>query len=311
MSNYPGYNPSNYIESQELGIIPAREALASSQNLAAIRLYSKMINLKPGQFIEKMHINSIPKEQYAQLSTAIGSHETTVERNTNAYATFANGGKFIESSMIDKIVDLDGNIIYEHKVEPVKVYSEQTAYIMTDMLRDVLTAGNGTGRKAKSMLKFASDVAAKTGTTNNYKDVWFVGYNKNVSLGVWLGYEDNRSLYQFNNTYQQPSKRVNMLWANLMNAAYDTNPQLVGTKERFVQPTGVVQAAFCGISGLAPSKACANAGLVRYDLFNANVFVPKKVDDSLIASSGVKINGKVYQALASTQVNLLLVVVLA
>lgn len=298
--NVPGYNPSNYLESQELGIIPAREALASSQNLAAIRLYNTVRNQNPGQFIEKMKINSIPKEEYAQLSTAIGSHETTVERNTNAYATFANGGKFIESYMIEKIEDVDGHVVYQHKVEPVDVYSEQTAYIMTDMLRDVLTTSTGTGRKAKSMLKFSGDFAAKTGTTNNYKDVWFVGYNKNISLGVWLGYEDNRSLYQFNSTYLQPGARVNMLWASLMNSAYDANQVLVGTKERFSRPKGVITASFCGISGLAPSSACAKAGLIRSDLFNAQKFVPRKPDDSLISTSGVTVNGKVYKALPST-----------
>lgn len=298
--NIRGYNPSNYIESQELGLIPAREALASSQNLAAIRLYSTIMNKNPGQFIEKMKINSIPKDEYFALSTAIGSHGTTVERNTNAYATFANGGKFIESYMIEKIVDVDGNIVYEHKVEPVDVYSEQTAYIMTDMLRDVLNTSRGTGTKARSMLKFSGDFAAKTGTTNNYKDVWFVGYNKSVSLGVWLGYEDNRSLYQYNNTYLQPSTRINMLWATFMNAAYDANQKLVASKDRFIRPKGVVEASFCGISGLAPSAECSRAGLVRSDLFNANTFLPKKADNSLISASGVKIKGKVYQALPST-----------
>lgn len=295
-----GWSPVNYIENQELGLIPAREALASSQNLATIRLYSNIINNNPSQFIKKMNIDSIPDEDYANLASAIGgtSHGTTVEKNTNAYATFANGGKFIESYMIEKIIDLDGNVIYEHKIEPVDVYTEQTAYIMTDMLRDVLSSGTGT--QAKSRLKFSSDFAAKTGTTNNYHDVWFVGYNKNVSLGLWLGYDQQQSLYQFNSKYYQPSTRVNMLWSNLMNAMYDTNTELVGTKERFVQPAGVVNASFCGISGLAPSTACSNAGLVRSDLFNSKIFLPTKADDSLISASGVKINGKLYRAHANT-----------
>lgn len=294
------YAPVNYIQSEELGIIPAREALASSQNLAALRLYNQIKDKNPSQFMKKMNITNIPDEEFQSLTSAVGgtSYGPSVERNTNAYATFANGGKFIESYMIEKILDVDGNVIYQHEAKPVDVFSEQTAYIMTDMLRDVLSSGTGT--KAKSMLKFSSDFAAKTGTTNDYNDVWFVGYNKNVSLGLWLGYDELRSLYQFNSQYYQPSTRVNMLWANLMNAMYDANPELVGSAERFKQPSGVVNASFCGISGLAPSSACSQAGLVRSDLFNSKVFVPSKADDSLISASGVKINGKVYRALDST-----------
>lgn len=295
-----GYSPNNYTTNDERGIIPAREALASSQNLAAIRLYSSMMNQKPGQFLEKMNITNISQEEYNQLPTAIGGihNGITVEQNTNAYATFANGGQFIESYMIDKIVDLDGNIIYQHKVEPVEVFSEETAYIITDMMRDVLSSGTGT--HAKSLLKFGGDFAAKTGTTNDYKDVWFVGYNPNVTLGVWMGYDKQRSLYQYNNTYSQPSTRVNTLWSTLMNAAYSANTELVGTKQQFKKPAGVVNASFCGISGMAPSTACSEAGLVRSDLFNSKVFLPRTADDSLIAASGVKIDGKVYRAHANT-----------
>ncbi len=170
---------------------------------------------------------------YESIAISIGGLTvgTTVEENTNAYAAFANSGQFIDAYMIEKIVDLDGNVIYEHESEAVDVYTPETAYMMTDVLRDVLDYG--TGARANSMLKFSSDFAAKTGTSQEYKDVWFVGYNPNISLGVWMGYEKQRSLYQFNNTYYQPSTRVNMLWANLMNAMYDVNPELIGTSEQF------------------------------------------------------------------------------
>ncbi|WP_431027541.1 transglycosylase domain-containing protein [Lysinibacillus sp. LZ02] len=296
-----GYSPSNYFESEERGLMPAREALAHSQNLTALRLYDSILDRKPATFLEKMGFSKLTDGDYVNLSTAIGGLTvgTSVEENTNAFATFANNGQFIDAYMIDKIVDLDGNVIYEHKAEAAQVFSPETSYIVTDMMRDVLEYGTGT--RARSMLKFSSDFAAKTGTTQDYKDVWLVGYNPNITLGVWLGYDQQRTLNTFNTTYFQPSTRVNMLWASLMNAAYDANSELVGTKERFQRPKDVVSASFCGMSGLAPSAACSNAGLVRSDLFNRNVFIPSRIDDSFgSGASLVEIDGKYYQALNST-----------
>lgn len=298
--SFDGYSPSNYIENEERGIIPAREALAHSQNLTALRLYDSILDKRPAKFLEKMGFSKLTEGDYVNLAATIGglTHGTTVEENTNAFATFANNGQFIDAYMIDKIEDLDGNVIYKHKSEPVDVFSPETSYMITDMMRDVLEYG--TGSQAKRMLKFSSDFAAKTGTTQDYKDVWLVGYNPNISLGVWMGYDQPQSLYQFNGTYFQPSTRVNMLWATLMNAMYNTNPSFIGTKETFKRPSNVVSVPFCGISGLAPSRACLNAGFVRSDLFNKNVFLPSKTDDSLIGSSVVMINGKPYLALDST-----------
>ncbi len=298
--DFDDYSPKNYLENEERGIMPAREALAHSQNLTALRLYNDILSNRPAEYLAKMGFSRLTEIDYVSLATAIGglTNGTTVEENTNAFATLANGGQFIDAYMIDKIVDLDGNIIYQHEIEPTEVFSPETSYIVTDMLRDVLDYGTGT--RAKSTLKFSSDFAAKTGTTNDYKDVWLVGYNPNISLGVWMGYDQPRSLNTFNNTYYQPSTRVNLLWATLMNTIYDIDPEFIGTKERFEKPANVVSASFCGISGLAPSSACSSAGLVRSDLFNRNVFLPSLPDDSLVSSSSVTIDGKSYSALPST-----------
>ena len=295
------YSPSNYNENEERGIISAREALADSLNLPALRLYNSILDRRPATYLDKMGISNLAGVDYENLATSIGgiTNGTTVEENTNAFTTFANGGQFIDAYMIEKIEDLDGNLIYEHESKPVQVFSPETSYIVTDMLRDVLNVGTGT--RAKSMLKFSSDFAAKTGTTQKYNDVWLVGYNPNITLGVWLGYDQPQTLYQFNNTYGQPSVRINMLWANLMNSVYDANKKVViGNGQGFKAPSGVVNLAFCGISGDAVTDACNEAGMVRSDLFNRNVFVPSKKDDSFISSSSVLIDGKAYLALDST-----------
>lgn len=294
-------SPSNYTKNQERGIISARDALKTSQNLSTIRLYDLIMDRKPTDFLLKMGFEHIGETEYAHHALAIGGMDNgaTVEENTNAFGTFANNGQFIDAYMIEKIEDVHGNVIYQHKMEPVQVFSPATAYIITDMLRDVLSGG--TASLANSRLKFKSDFAAKTGTTQNHNDSWLVGYNPNISLGVWLGYDDNKlSLFYMNNRYNHPSVRVNMLWSNMMNAMYDVNPELVDAPNPFPVPKGVVTKSFCGISGLAPSDACAQAGLVKSDLFNEAAMLPTAPDDSLISSSYVVINGNKYRSLDST-----------
>jgi len=294
-------SPSNYTTTQELGIISARDALKTSQNLSTIRLYDLIMDRKPTEFLTKMGFEHIDEAEYANHALSIGgmTNGATLEENTNAFGTFANNGQFIDAYMIEKIEDVDGNVIYQHEVEAVPVFSAATSYIITDMLRDVMS--EGTAKLAKSRLKFQSDFGAKTGTTQNHNDSWLVGYNPNVSLGVWLGYgDDTQTLYYMNNRYNHPSVRVNMFWSNMMNAMYDVNPELVDAPNNFTAPEGVVTRSFCGISGLAVSDACSQAGLVKSDLFNAAVLLPTAKDDSLISSSYVQINGNRYRALDST-----------
>lgn len=248
-----------------------------------------------------MGFSKLTEGDYVNLSTSIGgiTHGATVEENTNAYTTFANNGQFNDAYMIERIEDLDGNIVYEHEAAPVDVFAPETAYMMTDMLRGVMKQG-GTATLAKSQLKFSSDFAAKTGTTQDHKDVWLVGYNPNISVGVWLGYDHHAHFMHLITVTKDPSQRVNRLWANYLNTLYDIDPELVGTKETFKKPEGVVTRSFCGISGLAPSTSCANAGLVTSDLFNKNVFLPSKPDDSFVSSTSVVINGNTYAALPNT-----------
>jgi len=154
------------------------------------------------------------------------------------------------------------------------------------------------------MLNFNMDLAAKTGTTQGYGDAWLVGYNPNVSLGVWLGYkEQKRSLYfGLERQTLHPSTRTSTLFARIMNAANEVTPELVGASSRFKQPDGVVSKSFCGISGLAASAECSAAGLVRSDLFNSKVMLPTKADDSITSSSYVLVKGVKYLAHPTTPV---------
>ncbi|WP_432358063.1 transglycosylase domain-containing protein [Sporosarcina sp. UB5] len=296
------WSPSNYNANVENGIVPARKALAESLNLPTARLYKEIVDRRPAEFLEKMNFTKLHKEDYTNYSTSFGGMKVgvSVEENTNAFATFANGGKFIQSYIIERIEDMAGNVVYQHEIEPVDVFSPETAYIVTDMLRDVLKPG-GTGQQLPSFMNFKTDLAAKTGTTNGYADAWLVGYNPNVSLGLWFGYYDqSRKLYTRGSGQMHPTTRTTMLFGRLMNIANEVRPDLVRAESTFKQPEGVVSKPFCGISGLAPSAACTTAGLIRSDLFNSKVMLPTEPDDSIINASYVSVKGSRYMALPST-----------
>lgn len=288
--------PHNY-DLKYSGITSARTALTKSINVPAVKLYKDIQPIKPIKYLEKMGFSSLVKDDYSNLATAIGSlrNGVTVEENTNAYTTFANGGKFIDAYLIDKIVDKNGKVIYQHKVNPVTVFTPQTAFLTLDMMRDVVKRGTAAG--INSRLKFTTDWAGKTGTGNEYIDSWFVASNPNITFGIWTGYDTPKSLQAKGSlTYSQ---RTNFLWVDLINAAYKQNPSLIAPKETFKMPSGIVKRSYCATSGLLPSAICTKAGLVESDYFNAK-FVPTKIDDSLIDGKYVQIGDKKYLALDTT-----------
>ncbi|WML50646.1 penicillin-binding transpeptidase domain-containing protein [Neobacillus sp. PS3-34] len=176
------------------GLVSARYALAKSYNVPAVKLYKDIVAKRPAKYLEKMGFTSLVDEDYTNLATAIGSlkNGVTIEENTNAFSTFANDGKFIDAYLIDKIVDKNGKVIYEHKVKPVDVFTPQTSYLTLDMMRDVINMGTAAGIKNK--LKFRSDWAGKTGTGVDFHDSWFVATNPNVTFGIWTGYDTPKSL---------------------------------------------------------------------------------------------------------------------
>lgn len=275
--------PKNY-GGASYGLVSAREALAYSYNVSAVEVYRKILGQNPAkQFLMKMGIE-VSKGDQEQPALALGGMDNgmTVEQNTNAFATFSNGGDYISSYMIEKITDSEGNIIYEHEPEPVEVFSPQTAYLTIDMMRDVIR--QGTAGYLPGHLQYRGvDWAGKTGTSNEYKDAWFVGTNPNVTMGVWIGYDTPSSIYCSGCSLSY-SQRTQNLWAQLMNAATEVNPELLAPKEAHKQPDGIVSRSYCATSGMAPSDLCSKAGLVRSDIYNSK-YVPNKTDDSLVGGN--------------------------
>ncbi|MGP4064791.1 transglycosylase domain-containing protein [Oceanobacillus sp. M65] len=292
---WPSGKPGNYGGGYH-GIVSARTALQNSYNVPAADIYSRIMNINPAEkYLEKMGITSISEDLYGIASLSIGVAELTLEENINAFTTFGNNGKFADAYMIEKITNQDGDVVYEHKAEPVEVFSPQTTYLTIDMMRDVISSGTA-GYLRPQLSNGSVDWAGKTGTSNNYHDAWFVATNPNVTFGTWIGYDDNRPI---NNASTNYSHRNLKLWAELINSAAAINPELVTPSETFKRPDGIVQRSYCAISGMLPSELCEKAGLVKSDLFNAK-YVPTETDDSLVSGSSVIVNGKAVVAGANT-----------
>ncbi|MCA1319895.1 penicillin-binding protein [Bacillus tianshenii] len=281
------------------GLVTVRDAVRLSHNLAAIRGYMGIMDQDPLDFLFKQNFSQID-ERYdkGNPSTVLGAptYGISVEENTAGYVTFANNGNYLKPYIIEKIETADGEIIYEHKVEPKEIYSPQTAYLMIDTMRDVMSS-RGTGGPAVKNLQFSADWSGKTGTTQDTEDVWMVASNPNITFGLWLGYEEKRRLTS--DPGYTPTQRSQMLWAQLLNAAYEVNPEYIAPTERFQMPGGIVKRSYCKLSGMLPSDLCRQAGLVGEDLFNA-AFAPTKVDDSLTVGRYVQIGGVAYEPLGST-----------
>ncbi len=262
------WRPGNYGGGGYTGLVTAREALTKSYNVPTALFYKTIINQNPVQYLEKMGFSNLTKGDYEHLSMSLGGLEkgVTVEENVNAFATFANSGKFVDAYMIDKIVASDGEVIYKHKVKEVDVFSPQTSYLTFDMMRDVIT--RGTAASLKNRLAFSSDWAGKTGTSQDYRDAWFVATNPSVTFGTWIGYDTPKSLQGYYNGLEY-NKRNIYYWADLMNAAYSVDSKLIDPDQRFEMPSGIVRSSICAVPASLSSDSCQRSGLVKTDLFIA------------------------------------------
>ncbi|AMA73824.1 MULTISPECIES: transglycosylase domain-containing protein [Aneurinibacillus] len=245
-----GYTPKNDSNNFK-GPMTIRHALKFSRNVPAVKVYFETGVKKSLSYVKKMGINSIVDSDY-YLPTALGgfTHGISVEELTNAYATFPNEGNFIDAYLIERIENSEHEVIYQHKPKPVRVFSPQTAWMITDMLRDVIDSGTGTRVRP---YKMGRDVAGKTGTSQDYRDKWFVGYTPDISLGVWIGYDKKYKLYKssfYNAQY---------VWGKIFSSALKIDPNLSPAGNYMKRPPGTSMAAIYN-ADLATSKNPASYG---------------------------------------------------
>ncbi|WP_339208809.1 transglycosylase domain-containing protein [Paenibacillus sp. FSL K6-3182] len=274
------------------GLVTAREALNRSLNLPALKIFNEEVKIENAwEFVKKLGITTLqPQDAYAQTGVIGGlSIGVSVEELTNAYGSIPNKGVFNDAYMIQKITDANGKIVYEHKQEPKRVFSEQSAFLMTDMLSTVISSKSGSANKLKSQFDKYGEIpiAGKTGSTQSYGDVWFMGFSPDITLGVWAGYEE-----QVNSLSEVGKTRARSIWALIMNKMAEKKPGIFVTKE-FERPSGIVKATVSSASGLLPSQLTKQAGMLVTDWFNKKD-IPKKTDDALVKMAYISFNGVNY-----------------
>lgn len=179
------WTPENFTRTYQ-GDVTLRKALAQSLNVPTVRLISKIGIEETIRYARTLGIKSPLK---SVLPLALGSSDVTLLDLTSAYSVFANGGIRLEPVAILSITDSSGRVLSSSDPLPVQAMKPETAYIITNLLKGVIE--RGTGWKAREL---GRPVAGKTGTTNDYRDAWFIGYTPSLVTGVWVGFDDQRSL---------------------------------------------------------------------------------------------------------------------
>lgn len=179
------WQPDNY-EKNYKGLIPLREALVHSRNLATINLVNDIGLTQILRELKKFGIANLPPD----LSLALGTISLSPLELAHYYTSFANGGIQVKPHLISSI-DKNGRTVYEKNEESLFITEKTQAFIMTTILKDVVTRGTGRRARVKGI-----EVAGKTGTTNNNMDGWFAGYSPTIETVVWFGNDDNTPMYK-------------------------------------------------------------------------------------------------------------------
>ena len=218
-----------------------RTALRTSSNRAAVQLLRSVGIPDAVKTAQALSLGRMP----AVPSMALGAGEVTLQSLTAAYASFAAGGVIREPYLIRRVEDQDGNVLYATEAKERRVFKEETAFLVTSMLADVINSGTGWRARAEG---FRLPAAGKTGTTNDYHDVWFVGYTPTTVTGVWMGFDQPREIIA--NGYA--GELAVPLWASVMAVATDGD-----TPAPFTRPDGIVGATICRISGKRAVDGCS------------------------------------------------------
>ncbi len=186
--NFNGYAPENY-NGVFHGYVSARECVEKSLNVPAVKVLESVGVKTAVEYLRRLNLQVAPDDE--TLALALGGMKSgfTLQELTSAYATFANGGTYASGYFISKI-KINGTTVFDRKTQPKKVFSEDTAYLMTDMLKGA--AKNGTAKKLRSL---PFPIAAKTGTVgtrNGNTDAYALSYTTRDCVAVWLGNADNK-----------------------------------------------------------------------------------------------------------------------
>lgn len=269
------YKPVNY-DGRFHGPVSVRSALANSYNVPAVKalefvgIYDNpAIAGEDGliAFARKFGITTLTQNDFG-LALTLGGGEVTLYEMTSAFGVFANNGKKVEPVAITRIEDHTGKVIFEAKPqESLQVIKAENAYLITSILSDSVARAPMFG--TNSILNLSFPAAAKTGTTNEYRDNWTIGYTPDLVTGVWVGNADNSPMVDTSGI-----SGAAPIWSEFMQTVvpYLTN----NTPADFVRPEGIVEKQVCAYSGTEPSEFCPKT---KTELFAADMLPPAKEND--------------------------------
>jgi penicillin-binding protein 1A len=240
---YDKYKPGNYETWNYEGSVRLRYGLAHSINSVAVRVIDE---LGPASVVDFARQLGITTPLDPTLGLALGASEVRLNELTNAYATFAVGGRYVPLTFIKRITDARGDDVkLPEQEQPRDVLTPAEAFVTTSLLTSVVE--EGTASKAKIL---ARPAAGKTGTSNSARDAWFCGYTPTVVAGVWVGYDDHRPL----GNKESGTRSALPIWIDTIKAATGKTPP-----EPFPMPAGVQIARVDPASGLLAYEGQENA----------------------------------------------------
>jgi penicillin-binding protein 1A len=199
----PVYTPMNYDRKFE-GAITLRRALEDSRNVPAVRVMEQLGPQHVIQYARRLGLQS-PLPPY--LAVALGAAEATLTEMTSAYSVFPNQGVRMRPYPILKVSDRDGNVLEENRPEAKEAIRADTAFVMTNLLRGVVQ--RGTAEKAAAL---NWPLGGKTGTTDDYTDAWFIGFDPDITVGVWVGLDQKKPI----GSNQTGAEAALPIWIDIM-----------------------------------------------------------------------------------------------
>ena len=240
---YGGWSPKNW-DGKYIGPTTARQGIWHSMNVLAVKTFTMVGAETAYDYLLDFGFTTIDERDKA-ATTALGglTQGVSVLEETAAYATIANGGTYYKPMYYTVVYDHDGNVLLDNKdQESHRVLKETTAYMLTDMMRDVITKGTGGQAGISGM-----NVAGKTGTTNDTIYLTFYGYTPYYTGGIWMGYDTQKEIKNAGNAHLR-------IWSSVMG---DIHRHEGLANKNFDKPDGLTTITYCSATGLSPTELCS------------------------------------------------------
>ncbi len=268
--------PENY-DHKFKGPVTLRQGLKESRNIIALKLAQDLGPDRVAQYAETMGISTPINPYYA---IGIGSSDVRLLEMVAAYSVFPNRGIYVKPVPVSRIEDSEGSLIYQSSPERHAVLRPAVAVVMTDLMRSVMDEFGGTGRSARFRHGFRWAAAGKTGTTNDYRDAWFIGFTPHLVAGVWVGVDDP----SIGLASQAGAAAALPVWARFMKQVYDeVEPYHGRRRDRFEFPEELVEyRSVCMDTYKLATRYCPNQSKER----DPNVIRRQEEDPEIFIRGG-------------------------